>query len=55
MGVLPACLHINTEYLCTLCMPSAYRSREGISGPTELELQRVVAHHVSAEDQTQCL
>jgi hypothetical protein len=44
-------------YICTFCtaeVPGACGGKRA-SGPLELELQIVVSHHVSAENQTRVL
>ena len=44
------CIH-----LCTMCMPGACRGQKRVLDHLELELQRVVNHHVDAGNQTQFL
>ena len=48
------CMFFLYVCFCTTSMQCLQRPEEGLD-PTELDLERVISHHVGAEDQTQVL
>jgi hypothetical protein len=46
---MSVCLHV---FICTMSLPGTGRVQKRVSGPIDLEGQKIMSHHVGAWDQT---